>query len=89
MDITIKVDPTRADPAAEVRRAVASLRPDLVGAIGVEEVFPGVTTGSRAGMVVLHITAAMTPKALDALVDALREQPLISYAATAAPRKQR
>jgi len=88
MDITVKVDPVRQkDPAKAVRHALAELRPDLSRSAAVEEVFPGVTSGSRAGMVVVHLRGEISPEEYEALVKGLRERDEVIYAESAHPRK--
>ena len=87
MQITVKVRPRPdATPAALVRKTLASCHPDVRDASQVEEVFPGLTSGRRAGMVTVHLPKNLSDEASEAVLRALRENDDIEYAEPAAPR---
>ena len=80
MDITVKVRPRRGRNAATVvRKQLKDAHPHAK----VEEVFPGVDTGRRAGMVVVRVPDEDSEAALEAL----RDHGDIEYAEPAAARK--
>jgi hypothetical protein len=79
MDITVKVRPRRGRKAAAVvRNRLRGVHPKAK----VEEVFPGVETGRRAGMVVVNVPDEDS----DAALAALRGLDDIEYAQPAARR---
>ena len=90
MQITVKVRP-RADakPAALVRKTLASCRPDVGDASKIEEVFPGLTTGRRAGMVTVDLPKSLSDEASQAVLRALRDHDDIEYAEAATPRTRK
>jgi hypothetical protein len=90
MQITVKVRP-RADakPAALVRKTLASCHPDVGDTSKVEEVFPGLTTGRRAGMVTVDLPKSLSDEASRAVLRALRDHDDIEYAEAATPRTRK
>ena len=86
MQITVKVKPQAGKkPAAVVRLCVTSMQPDAK----VEEVFPDVKTGRRAGLVSVELPDTISDEASDALLASLRAQDDVEYAEPAAPRRSR
>lgn len=86
MQITVKVKPqSRKKPAALVRDCVKAAH----ATAEVEEVFPGVESGRRAGLVTVSLPDAASDEESDALLATLRAQDDIEYAEPAAPRKAR
>jgi hypothetical protein len=77
VDITVKVRPGRK-ASAVVRKQLK----DVLPRAKVEEVFPGLETGRRAGMVVVKVP----DDDCEAALAALRGHEDIEYAAPAAPR---
>ncbi len=82
MDITVKVRPRGGKKAAAV---VRNRLKDAHPKAKVEEVFPGVETGRRAGMVVVNVP----DEDCDAALASLRSHDDIEYAEPAHPRKAR
>ncbi len=76
MKLIIKVDPKRSnDPARHVSKVLRG-----AGEGGrVEEVFPGLRSGSSAGLVTVTLPDAPDTKARRATLKALREDQAISY----------
>jgi hypothetical protein len=86
MQITVKVKPqSKKKPAAVVRDYVKA----ATAGAKVEEVFPGVESGRRAGLVTVNLPTAMSHQQSEALLKKLRAQDDIEYAEPAAPRKAR
>jgi hypothetical protein len=81
MDITVKVRcrGERKKPAAVVRDRLKQSHPQAK----VKEVFPGVESGQRAGMLVVTVP----DEDCDAALRALRDHEDIEYAEPAHPRK--
>jgi hypothetical protein len=87
MQITVKVRPgPDAKPAALVRQTLASCHPDVGRGSKVEEVFPGLTSGRRAGMVTIDLPKGLSDEASQAVLRALRDHDDIEYAEPASPR---
>jgi hypothetical protein len=87
MQITLKLRPKgRQSPVAAVRETIDSVRPELAGTADVSEVFPGVQTGNRAGMVVVRLESASDT---DAVLEALRNRDDVVYAEMAQARSAR
>lgn len=84
MKLIVKVDPKRSkDPAKHVSKVLQS-----AGEGGeVEEVFPGLRTGSSAGLVAVTLPDAPDAKARRATLKALRDDEAISYVNTPKPRR--
>ena len=84
MKLIVKVDPTRAkSPARHVSKLLRG-----AGQCGhVEEVFPGLRTGSSAGLVTVTLTDAPDTKTRRATVKALRDDQAISYVDTPKTRR--
>lgn len=90
MQITVKVNPHRGkDPAVVVRDRLTTLRPDLGLNAPVEEVFPGLKTGNRAGMVIVRLPYDMPEEELETILQGLREDADVEYAEPAIPRTHR
>ena len=90
MQITVKVRPRAgAKPAALVRKTLASCHPDVGVGSKVEEVFPGLTTGRRAGMVIVDLPKSLSDEASKAVLRALRDHEDVEYAEAAAPRSRK
>ena len=80
MRITLKVRPGgRKSPVAAVRETIASVRPMLTPSAEVTEVFPGVQSGNRAGMVTVSLGNASADDA-DAVLEALKARADVVYA---------
>lgn len=90
MQITVKVNPHRGkEPAAVVRDRLKELRPEIGQKAPVEEVFPGLQTGNRAGMVTVQLPQELPDEDVDAILDGLREDKDVEYAEPAIPRTHR
>lgn len=90
MQITVKVNPRRGkDAAAVVRECLKSARPEVAEAAGVEEVFPGLRSGRRAGMVTVNLPQRLSHDQVKAVITALQSDDAIEYAEASAPRKSR
>ena len=71
MQITLKMrSPGKQSAVDAVRETIEAVRAGLADAADVSEVFPGVTTGDRAGMVTLRLDTAPAAEA-DAVLQAL------------------
>ena len=85
MKLIVKVDPKRSrDPAkhvSEVLRGAAS------SGGRVEEVFPGLRSGSSAGLVSVELDETRDAKTRRAVVKALRDDEAISYVNTPKSRR--
>ena len=89
MQITLKLRPKGSkSPVTAVRETIQAVRPDLTGVAEVSEVFPGVQTGNRAGMVVVRLKSASEDDA-DAVLEALKNRDDVVYAEPARVRKAR
>ena len=84
MKLIVKVDPKRSkDPAKHVSKVLRG-----AGEHGrVEEVFPGLRSGSSAGLVAVTLPDAPDTKARRATLKALRDDEAISYVDTPKTRK--
>lgn len=84
MKLIVKVDPKRSkDPAKHVSKVLRG-----VGADGrVEEVFPGLRSGSSAGLVTVTLPDGRATKTRRATLKALREDEAISYVDTQKTRR--
>lgn len=84
MKLIVKVDPKRSkDPAKHVSKVLRG-----VGAGGrVEEVFPGLRSGSSAGLVTVTLPDGRATKTRRATLKALREDEAISYVDTQKTRR--
>jgi hypothetical protein len=84
MKITVKVK-VRAGkkPASIVRERLKKARAKAT----VEEVFPGQTSGRRAGMVSVDLAGDLSDKESQSVLDALRADGEIEYAEPARQRK--
>ena len=84
MKLIVKVDPKRSkDPAKHVSKVLRG-----VGEGGrVEEVFPGLRSGSSAGLVTVTLPDGRATKARRATLKALREAEAISYVDTPKTRR--
>ena len=83
--LIVKVDPTRSkDPAKHVSQVLrgAAAKGDLV-----EEVFPGLRSGSSAGLVSVKLDDKCDAKTQRAAVKALRDDEAISYVDTPKTRR--
>jgi hypothetical protein len=82
--LIVKVDPHRSkDPAKHVSRVLRG-----AGERGrVEEVFPGLRSGSSAGLVTVTLPDAPDTKVRRATLKALREDDAISYVDTPKTRR--
>lgn len=90
MQITVKVNTARAKSAARVvRECLKSASPQVAETANVEEVFPGVTSGRRAGMVTVNLPQKLSNDDVEAVLSALQSDEAIEYAEHAAPRKGR
>ena len=86
MQITVKVKPRGARNAASVvRDRIKQVTP----AATVEEVFPGVQSGRRAGMVTVNLPKGLSDDDSETVLRTLRDDDDIEYAEPAAPRKAR
>ena len=89
MQITLKVRPKgQKNPATAVRETIDAVKPDLAHGADVREVFPGVTSGNRAGMVVVRLESATEDDAA-AVLRALKARDDVVYAEPAPVRKAR
>ena len=84
MKFIVKVDPKRSkDPAKHVSKVLRG-----VGKGGrVEEVFPGLRSGSSAGLVAVTLPDTRDAKTQRATLKALREDDAISYVDTPKTRR--
>lgn len=83
--LIVKVDPDRSkDPAKHVRKV---LRSAATRGGRVEELFPGLRSGSSAGLVVVELDDTRDAEAHHAAVKALRADEAISYVDTPKPRR--
>ena len=83
--LIVKVDPKRSkDPAKHVSKV---LRDAATKGGRVEEVFPGLRSGSSAGLVSVELDDARDAKTRRAAVKALRDDDAISYVNTPKPRR--
>jgi hypothetical protein len=90
VQITVKVARSGLkDPVATVRNALRDVRPDFAQSAEVEEVFPGVQSGNRAGLTVVRLAEEPSQSELDALVASLQARDDIAYATSERPRKSR
>lgn len=90
MQLAVKVDVDAVgSPAQAVREMFARVRPDLAKAASVDEVFPQVRSGRRAGLVIVDVHAELPPKELATLVQSLRACAHVVYVEVAAPRTRR
>jgi hypothetical protein len=86
MQITVKVKPhAKKNPAALVRDCVRAAESGAT----VEEVFPGVARGRRAGLVTVSLPDEVSERESQAILARLREDNDIEYAEPATPRKAR
>lgn len=84
MQITVKVKPGGGKkPATVVRDRLKDVQPGAT----VEEVFPDVQAGRRAGMVVVNLPDSMSDEDSETVIRALRGYDDIEYAERAGPRK--
>ncbi len=84
MKLIVKVDPKRAkDPAKHVAKVLRG-----AGSSGrAEEVFPGLRTGSSAGLVSVQLPDAPDAKQRRATMKALRDDEAVAYVSTPKPRR--
>lgn len=84
MKLIVKVDPKRSkNPARHVSKVLRG-----AGEGGrVEEVFPGLRSGSSAGLVTVTLTDAPDAKVRRATLKALRDDDAISYVDTPKTRR--
>ena len=84
MKLIVKVDPKRSkDPARHVSRLLRG-----AGEGGdVEEVFPGLRSGSSAGLVSVKLPDAPSAKTRRATLKALRDDDAIAYVEKPKPRR--
>jgi beta-phosphoglucomutase-like phosphatase (HAD superfamily) len=80
MEIAVKIRPRRGRKAAAVVRDQLK---DVNLRAKIEEVFPGIETGRRAGMVVVNVP----DESSEAALKALRDHADVEYATPAAVRK--
>jgi hypothetical protein len=86
MQITVKVKPrSKKKPATVVRDCVKAVHAEAQ----VEEVFPDVQSGRRAGLVTVKLPDTTSKEDSSALLRSLREDANIEYAEPAARRKAR
>jgi len=82
--LVVKVDPSRSqNPAKHVSNVLRKAGHDG----RVEEVFPGLRSGSSAGLVSVNLSEAADPKATRAAVKALRDDEAIAYVNPPKPRR--
>jgi hypothetical protein len=83
--LIVKVDPKRSkDPVGHVNKVLR----DAAGKGGhVEEVFPGLRTGSSAGLVSVELDDASDTRKSRAAVKALRADAAIAYVTTPKTRR--
>jgi hypothetical protein len=90
VQITLKLRPKgKKDPVQAVRDALGEVDSDLAASAQVEEVFPGVKSGNRAGMVVVRLPADVSEVEANAVVTSLKNRADVLYAEPARPRKAR
>jgi hypothetical protein len=90
VQITVKVNPARAKSAtAVVREHLKAVHPDIGEGSAVEEVFPGVRSGRRAGMVTVKLPQKLSHDEVKAVITALQSDEAIEYAEAVTPRKSR
>lgn len=90
MQITVKVNATRARSAAKVvRERLKSASPQVAETAAVEEVFPGVKSGRRAGMVTVNLPQKISHADVETVLSALQADEAVEYAEPVAPRKGR
>ena len=87
MQIALKLRPKgKKSPIDAVRETIDAVRPELGTAAEVREVFPGVTSGNRAGMVTVQLASASASDA-DAVLQALQARDDVVYAEPVSARK--
>lgn len=86
MQITVKVKPqSKKKPGAIVRDCVEAAH----ATAEVEEIFPDVETGRRAGLVTVTLPDSVSQQKSQAVLARLREDEDVEYAEPATPRKAR
>ena len=84
MKITVKVRaPAGKAPASVVRDRLKQLGRDAE----IEEVFPGETTGRRAGLVLIDLPDDVSDEDSDRVLQALRKDAAVEYAEPASQRE--
>ncbi|HEV8240209.1 MAG TPA: hypothetical protein VGS57_12645 [Thermoanaerobaculia bacterium] len=88
MQIVLKIAPSHRDRGVDLVNGLVAkaLSKDEAERASVEVVFPGVTAGRRAGMLVLSLDDAVPAHGVAKVLDSLRESEAIEYARAAAPR---
>lgn len=90
MQITVKVSPRRGKTASGmVRDRLKATDPQVAKAAAVEEVFPDVSSGRRAGMVTVNLPRGLSDDDVQNVLSALKSDEAIEYAEPVAPRKGR
>jgi hypothetical protein len=87
--IVVKVAPSRRAKAAKV---ITDLLKDVLpkaelDAASVEPVFPDVTTGRRAGMMMLSLNAETSARRVTQVLESLRASEHVEYAQEPSPRE--
>ena len=88
MNIVVKVAPSRVAQGAQlVTDVVRGVLPkDVHDAVSVEPVFPDVTSGRRAGLLVLSLDEDTSPRDVTRILETLRASDDVEYAQEPAPR---
>jgi hypothetical protein len=88
MQIALKLRPKgKKSPIDAVRETIDAVRPELGMVADVREVFPGVTSGNRAGMVTVRLAASESDA--NAVLQALQARDDVIYAEPVATRSSR
>jgi hypothetical protein len=81
IQLTVKVGPSSLhDPIGTVREALGAASPELAAHADIEEVFPGLRSGRRAGMLLVRLHRNAKRSDVEKLVEALRAVKDVVYA---------
>lgn len=89
--IVIKVTPEQAARVADrvAKHVARTLGANAAHGLAVTPIFPGATKGRRAGMYTVELAGTPTPADVESLVEALRADAALEYAAIPAPKSLR
>lgn len=88
MEITVKVNATAADEAeAAVAEVLVKLPASVRQYARAAAVFPGLTTGRRAGLVTVRVNDKASPQDCDTILKALRDSVRVASADLPKPRR--
>ena len=88
MEITVQVKATAADEAEAAVTALLVKLPEPVRKFAeAEAVFPGLTTGRRAGLVTVRVDEKASPQDRETILQALRASGRVTSAELPKPRR--